>query len=167
MKNRVRTLLFLLLILALLTAGCTRNTGSLPEGPDTPAPGPVVTIPAPQTAVTAVPARDLASIRSEGLRTDPGGGTIYEFTGNVLVHEGTYASVQVILRYPDGTEYAYDAGGMGGSNVTIKPFFLYPDPRFQPVSPEYLIGLDGIRYIAGYRYDNGKVLRVATTESRI
>lgn len=166
MKHRVCSGLVLLLIIALLAAGCTGKSGAAPEGPPAPA-EPAMTTFAQQTAVTAVPARDLASIRSDGFRTDPNTGTLYEFTGNVLVHEGVYSSVEVQLRYPDGTTYSYNAGGMGGSNVTVRPFFLYPDPRYQTVTPDYRIVLYGIPYSAGYRYDNGKILRVATTDSRI
>jgi hypothetical protein len=73
--------------------------------------------------------------------------------------------VQVILRYPDSQEYVYDAGGMGGANATLKPFFLYPADRYQGTNPEKIVALDGRMYGTVYDYNNGAVDWVAKTDN--
>jgi hypothetical protein len=75
--------------------------------------------------------------------------------------------VQVILRYPDSQEYAYDAGGMGGSNATVRSFFLYPSDHYRGTNPEKIIALDGKRYATIYRYENGVLAWIATPDSLI
>jgi len=59
--------------------------------------------------------------------------------------------VPVILRYPDSQEYACDAGGMGGADATLQPFFLFPDDRYKGTNPEKIIAPDGKRYGTEYR----------------
>jgi hypothetical protein len=50
----------------------------------------------------------------------------------------------------------YDAGGMGGSNATLKPFYLYPDDRYKGRNPEKIISLDGKQY--GTKYHTEKMV---------
>ena len=73
-------------------------------------------------------------------------GSIFSFKGDVSINSGTYNSVQVIIRYPDTMEYNYDAGPMGGSNPTKKPFYIYPDNRYTYEKPTYFIKLDENKY---------------------
>jgi hypothetical protein len=83
----------------------------------------------------------------------------------IHVNNGPYQSVQVILRYPDSQEYAYDAGGMGGANATLKPFSLFPADRYKGTNPEKIIVLDGKRYGTEYRYENGVIAWIATADT--
>jgi hypothetical protein len=96
---------------------------------------------------------------------NPATETIYEFVGKVQVNNGPFRSVQVILLYPDSQEYAYDAGGMGGANATLKPFSLFPADRYKGTNPEKIIVLDGKRYGTVYRYENGVIAWIATADT--
>jgi len=77
---------------------------------------------------------------------DPTTGIVYSFKGDVSINSGTYNSVQVIIRYPNSQTYNYDAGPMGGSNPTIKPFFIFPDTRYKNDEPTFYIQLDKNKY---------------------
>ena len=169
MNPRTGCGLVLLVIGLVLVAGCTQNP--VQSSPVTsPAPQQQMTestVQGPAPLVTAMPVRDLAALDSDGFHLDPSTGSLYEYKGEVLVYDGVYSSVVVFLRYPDGKYYGYSVGGMGGSNATKKAFYLYPDSRYQSMTPEYYIRLDKTNYTASYRNDNGNVLRVATTESRV
>lgn len=157
---------FPLLVLAVLAAsvafaGCAATTG--------PTPPPVVLTPEPitplqtETVITPLPLNERARITVDHFGLDPSAGDVYEFIGNLHVAGGPYASVQVILRYPDGQEYADDLGGMGGSEPTRKPFFIYPDNRYMGTNPEKIVALDGKRYPAEYRYENGVLVWIVTS----
>jgi hypothetical protein len=54
---------------------------------------------------------------------------------------------------------------MGGSNVTLKPFFLYPDNRYMGTNAEKIIALDGKRYDTIYRYEDGVLVWIATADT--
>lgn len=163
----LKTTSLLLLILAGLVAfsGCTSTTGPAPQTP--------VMIPDPITPVkttllvTPLPVNEVARITVDHFGMNPSTGTVYEFTGKVQVNNGPYQSVQVILRYPDSQEYAFDAGGMGGANATLKPFYLYPADRYKGTNPEKIIALDGKPYGTVYRYKDGVIAWVATTDNTV
>lgn len=161
----LKTICSILLLTALLLAfsGCTATTGPAPQAAVlTPEPiTPVRTA----TPVTPLPASEIARIKVDHFGMNPSTETIYEFVGTVQVNKGPYQSVQVILRYPDSQEYAYDLGGMGGSNRTIKEFSLFPDDRYKGTNPEKIIVLDGKQYATVYRYENGTLAWVAMTGS--
>ena len=159
--------LILLILLSGLVAfsGCTATTGPAPEAttmtPDTTTPVRTTTI------VTRAPTDEIARITVDHFGLDPSTGDVYEFVGKVQVSNGVYQSVQVILRYPDGQEYAFDAGGMGGSNATIKQFSLFPDDRYNGTNPQKVIALDGKRYGTVYRYENGVLAWVAMSDNPV
>ena len=159
--------LILLILLAGLVAfsGCTATTGPAPQAttmtPDTITPLMTTTI------ATRAPTNEIARITVDHFGPDPSTGDVYEFVGKVRVSNGMYQSVQVILRYPDGQEYAYDAGGMGGSNATIKQFSLFPDDRYRGTNPEKIIALDGKRYGTVYRYENGVLAWIAMSDNPV
>ena len=117
------------------------------------------------TLITPLPVNEIARIRVDHFGMNPTTETIYEFVGKVQVNNGPYQSVQVILRYPDSQEYAYDAGGMGGANATLKPFSLFPADRYKGTNPEKIIVLDGKRYGTEYRYENGVIAWIATADT--
>jgi hypothetical protein len=155
--------IFLIIAGLLAFSGCTATTGPTPQATVlTPEPVTPLTT---TTPVTPLPAGEVARIRVDHFGMNPSTGTIYEFIGKVQVDGGTYRSVQVILRYPDSQEYAYDAGGMGGANQTIKPFFLYPADRYKGTNPEKIIVLDGKMYGTVYDYENGIVVWIAKNDN--
>ncbi|MGB9177174.1 MAG: hypothetical protein WCB46_10630 [Methanoregula sp.] len=157
-------------ILLLILAGLVAFSGCSAPGPT-----PQTTLMAPEpispvktmTPATLLPVGEIARIQVDYFGMDPSTGTVYEFRGNVMVDDGVYQSVQVILRYPDTQEYAYDAGGMGGANVTLKPVYLYPADRYTGTNPRKIITLDGKRYGTVYHYENGVTEWVATTDTVI
>ena len=159
----LKTTCILLLIIAGMAAfpGCTGTTG--PAQTPVLTPDTITLVKAP-TLLTPVPAPEIARITVDHFGMNPSTGSIYEFVGMVQVNGGVYRSVKVILRYSDTQEYAYDAGGMGGSNQTIKPFSLFPDDRYKGTNPEKIIVLDGKRYITEYRYENGVLAWIATSD---
>jgi hypothetical protein len=164
--NLKTTGLFLLLLGGLLAfAGCTATTG----------PTPVATVMTPEpltpltttTLITPLPVGEVARIRVDHFGMNPATDSIYEFIGQIQVSGGPYQSVQVTLRYPDSQEYTYDAGGMGGANETIKPFFLYPADRYKGTNPDKILVLDGKKYGTVYDYVNGVVVWIARTDNAI
>lgn len=163
MNRRIPGLLILLLAGLAVFSGCTGNTGTSPPTtvltPDRITP--LTTVP----LITKLPVNEIARIRVDHFGMNPATESIYEFVGRIQVNDGVYQSVQVILRYPDSQEYSYDAGGMGGSNLTIKPFALFPDDRYKGTNPEKILVLDGKSFATIYRYENGAILWVATTDS--
>jgi hypothetical protein len=52
---------------------------------------------------------------------------------------------------------------MGGANATIKPFYIYPDKRYNGKDFEKIIVLDGKKYGTQYNYDKGAIAWIATT----
>ncbi len=165
MDQKTTCILVLLLAGLLAAAGCTTTTG--------PTPPPVVMTPEPVTPVkttvpvTPLPAGEIGRIRVDHFGMNPSTGTIYEFVGTLHISGGPYHAVQVILRYPDSQEYSWDMGGMGGANVTLKPFSIFPADRYKGTNPEKIIVLDGMEYTTTYRYDDGVVFWVALPENRI
>ena len=157
--------IFLLLILAVLVVfcGCTATTGPIPQSTViTPEPlTPVKTT----TPITPLPVGEIARIKVDHFGMDPTTATVYELVGQVQINNGMYQSVQVILLYPDSQEYSYDVGGMGGSNQTIREFSLFPADRYKGTNPEKSISLDGKRYATAYKYENGLIAWVATTDN--
>lgn len=155
----------LLLLLAGLAAfsGCTGTTGASPPTtvmtPDTITPLTTATL------VTRLPVSEIARIKVDYFGMNPATESIYEFVGRVQVNDGVYQSVKVTLRYPDSQEYSDDLGGMGGSNQTIKPFSLFPADRYRGTNPEKIIVLDGKSYATVYRYENGAISWVATSDT--
>jgi hypothetical protein len=144
-------------------SGCTSAPGAAPQKtvmvPDT-----ITPVKTP-TLITPLPLSEIARIRVDHFGMNPATETIYEFVGKVQVNNGPFRSVQVILLYPDSQEYAYDAGGMGGANATLKPFSLFPADRYKGTNPEKIIALDGKRYATAYKYEKGMIAWVATTDN--
>jgi hypothetical protein len=130
-----------------------------------PSAAPAVTEPtvASGTVVTAAPATELARIQQVSLGMDSGTGSVYRFSGIVSISGGIYTSVKVIMKYPDGTEYRFDAGSMGGANATAKNVIIYPDGRYQGQTAGYFISLDSNEYATTYQYTDGTIYRIATT----
>jgi hypothetical protein len=145
-------------------AGCTA-TGPTPQAavmtPDTitPVKTPIL--------VTPLPVGEVARIEVDHFGMNPSTETVYEFVGKIHVNEGPYQSVKVILRYPDTQEYTYDAGGMGGANATVKPFYLYPADRYKGTNPEKIVELDTKRYGTVYNYDSGVISWISRTNNEI
>lgn len=155
----------LLLVAAVLAAfsGCAATTGPTPPATVlTPEPVTPLTTTIP---LTPLPPGEIARIRVDHFGMDPTTATVYEFRGKVQIREGVYSSVQVILRYPDGQEYSSDAGSMGGTEPLIRDIALFPADRYKGTNPEKIIVIDGKRYATTYRYENGTIFWVATTDN--
>ncbi len=150
----LKTICILLLLIAGLVAfsGCTATTGPTPQA-TVMTPEPVTPLTT-TTLITPLPVNEIARIKVDHFGMNTATENVYEFIGRVQVSGGPYQSVKVILRYPDTQEYVYDAGGMGGSNATLKPFYLYPDDRYKGRNPEKIISLDGKQYGTKYRTEN-------------
>jgi hypothetical protein len=160
----LKTILLILLLTGLLAfSGCTGTTGPAPPATVlTPEPvTPVKTT----TIVTRLPVNEIARIEVDHFGMNPSTESIYEFVGKVQVNDGPVRSVQVILRYPDSQEYSFDAGGMGGANATLQTFSLFPADRYKGTNPAKIIVLDGKRYGTVYRYENGVLAWIATTDT--
>lgn len=164
--KRSRVLLPLVVLLLVASSGCTSAPAPAPQAA-APAPADTVTTLPAATLVTRVPADEVARIRVELFGMNPDTETIYEFLGTVQTENGVYRSVQVVLRYPDGQEYGYDAGGMGGANQTLKSFYLYPADRYRGTDPEKIIVLDGKRYRTVYRLEDGVVSWIAMSDTPV
>lgn len=163
MNLKITSLFLILVIMGAVFSGCTGPSGTTPGAPAlTPDPITPVKTPAP---VTPLPVGEIARVRVDHFGMNPSTETIYEFVGTVMVSNGVYQSVQVILRYPDTQEYVSEIGGMGGSNPTAKEFSLFPADRYKGINPEKIIVLDGRRYGTVYRYENGVLSWVATGEN--
>jgi hypothetical protein len=165
MNLKITCILFFLIAMLVAFSGCTSLTGPVPQTtimtPDTITPV-KTTIP-----VTPLPVNEVARITVDHFGMNPSTETVYEFVGKVQVNNGPYQSVQVILRYPDTQEYTYDAGGMGGANATLKPFYLYPADRYKGTNPGKIIALDGKRFGTMYWYENGVLAWIATTDNLV
>ena len=149
----------------LITSGCLQAPAGSPVV-SVPTETPLAPIPVPTPVLeTAVPRIEFARLQVDHFGLDPTAGDVYEFLGKVSIGPGAYNSVKVIVRYNDGQEYSYDAGAMGGSNVTIKPFFLYPGDHYRGQNPQKIIQLDNQRYGTVYRYENGIQVWVATRDN--
>jgi len=161
--NGIGGILMVVIVAILVTGGCMNAAAPSPEAVPTakitPAPLPS------QVVVTETPRIELARLQVDQYGLDPTGGDVFEFTGKVSIGSGTYRSVMVIIRYSDGQEYSTDAGGMGGSNATIQPFFIYPGKHYLGQEPERIIQLDGRRYSTDYRYENGTLYWVAFADN--
>ena len=106
---------------------------------------------------TKIGKKILGSIQSDGYIINDK--DIYYFPGKVSIASGAFSSVKIILRYSDSQEYIFDAGGMGGSNPTVKQFILFPDLRYTGRQPKYYIKADDKEYEAISTDTNG--LRIA------
>ena len=160
---------FCLLILASSIAGCTYAKPSGTPAPLPPAPAGAETRPTPVsgTVVTMVPAAELARLREESFGVASGSGAMYQFRGSLAISGGAYKSVRAIMQYPDGTEYVFDGGSMGGASPVAKTMILYPDPRYLGQTPKYFISLDGKEYATLYQYTGGIINRIATTDTAV
>jgi hypothetical protein len=159
---------FCLLLFACL-AGCMYANPSGTPVATTPSPAGITTPPTvvSGTVITAVPVTELARIGEESLGVPSGTGSVYQFRGSLSISGGAYTSVKAVMHYPDGTEYVFDAGAMGGSKPVVKSIILYPDSRYQDQTPVYFIRLDGKEYATTYQYTDGTIYRVATTDSAV
>ena len=155
----------LILTVAALAAfsGCAATTGPTPPATVlTPEPlTPLTTT----TPITPLPVGEIARIKVDHFGMDMTTATVYEFRGKVQVRDGAYNAVQVVIRYPDSQEYSFDAGGMGGTEPVIREFALFPADRYKGTNPDKIIVLDGKRYATTYRYENGAIAWVATTDN--
>jgi hypothetical protein len=163
----LKTIAIILLIIAGMAAfsGCTSTTGPTPQAtvltPDTITPVKTTLL------ITPLPVNEIARIEVGHFGMNPSTETVYEFVGKIHVSGGPYQSVQVVLRYPDTQEYTYDAGGMGGANTTLKPFYLYPADRYKGTNPEKIVVLDGKRYGTVYNYNDGVITWVSRTDNGV
>jgi hypothetical protein len=160
---------FCLLLFITGITGCISTNSSVSPVATTSVPAVAVTQPtaASGTVITAVPATELARIQQDLLGVSSGSGSLYQFQGRLSISGGVYKSVTVIMQYTDGTEYVSDAGSMGGASPVLKAFTIYPDSRYEGQAPEFFIGLDGTRYEAMYRYIDGKIFRIATSDTAV
>ncbi len=164
MNPRIVGLILILLLAGLVAcSGCTATTGPTPQATVlTPEPVTPLTM---ATILNRLPIAETARITVDHFGLDPAAEDVYEFVGKIQVNDGVYQSVQVVLHYPDGQDYVYDAGGMGGSNATLKSFTIFPADRYMGTSPEKIIVLDGKRYGTVYRYENGILAWIATSDT--
>lgn len=167
-KNTVLVFFFLLFLISCL-AGCMYTAPSGTPVAAQPSPPPAVTTPeeTPGPIITAVPATELARIEQQNLGTDSGTGSMYRFQGILTISGGAYSSVKMIMQYPDGNEYVFDAGEMGGAGPAATTVILYPDAGYQYQTANYFIVLDGKEYATNYQYTDGTIYRIATTDTAV
>jgi hypothetical protein len=165
MNLKITCIFFFLIAMQVAFSGCTSTTGPTQQSMVM-TPDPITPVKT-TTPITPLPVSEIARIQVDHFRMNPSTETVYEFVGKVQVNNGPYQSVQVILRYPDTQEYAYDAGGMGGANATLKPFSLFPADRYKGTNPEKIIALDGKRYDTVYHYEDGVLAWVATSDTLV
>jgi hypothetical protein len=160
---------FCILILLSFIAGCTSTNSPGTVVATTPFPATGVTTPTEVsgTVITAIPSTELARIQQDLLGVASGTGSLYQFKGKLTTDGGTYKSVRVIMRYPDGQQYVFDAGNMGGASPTVKSFALFPDSSYQGQVAKYFIRLDGNEYATVYQYTDGTIYRIATSDSAV
>jgi hypothetical protein len=162
--NPESTVVILIILAGLVAcAGCTGSPGFAPPLTVL-TPDPVTPVRT-TTLVTPLPSTEIARITVDHFGMNPATESIYEFVGTVQVNKGPNQTVQVTLRYPDTQQYAYEAGGMGGSDPTRKPFYLYPADRYKGTNPEKIIVLNGTRYATVYRYENGVIAWIAAPDN--
>ena len=70
----------------------------------------------------------------------------YRCRGNIRIRSGTYDEVQVIAQYADNNTFESGVVSMGGSNITLKSFMLFPDLKYQGEEPAFFVRLDKVRY---------------------
>ena len=58
-------------------------------------------------------------------------------------------------------------GVWAGSNVTLKPYDIFPSPAYQGQYPANFIILDGMRYSTIYQYHNGADWWVARSDTLV
>ena len=166
MRTDVSFMVFFCLILAVCIAGCT-STNPVGIAAATPSPAVPETTMTYGTVITAIPSVEIARIQQDILGVPGGHGSVFQFGGKITINGGVYHAVGLIMRYPDGTEYSFDAGSMGGASPVVRNFVIYPDSRYQNQVPAYFITLDGKNYATVYRYTDGTIFRIASSDSAV
>jgi hypothetical protein len=147
----MRQFFSLLLVLAvLLSAGCVEEESANTTAATAPAPvataavtgtsasGPAAT-PTPPPAEMAY----LAGIKCAlGDKSE----AAYHCNGDVRIRSGVYDEVQIIATYPDNNTFRSGVVSLGGNDAVSKPFFLFPDLKYQGQTPKYFIRLDSAVY---------------------
>ena len=145
----MRPYLSVFLVLALLiTAGCVQeyNPGTTAATRQTPVRTTVPADTADTPGQTPAPAPEemayLANIQcAVGDRSE----AAYHCNGNVRVRGGP-CEVQVIARYPDNNTFISGLEEMGGSNLIVKPFVIFPNIRYKGQVPDYFVKIDNTLY---------------------
>src|SRR5512137_79537 len=148
---------YLLLLLAfLITPGCTTDA---PAGAAaTTAPAAPVPAATPVPEVTPVPSAApvaMAYLENVECTIDHTSETAYHCNGKIRIRSGIYDEVKVIARYPDNNTFESGAVAMGGSNVVLKSFALFPDLKYQDQKPLYSVKLDRDQYPVIMESNNG------------
>lgn len=137
---------FLLLLAVLITPGCTNDA---PAGAQTtiaaPAAPAVTPVPAGTPAPSAAPV-EMAYLENVKCAIDQTTETAYHCNGKVRIKSGVYNEVKVIARYPDNNTFESAAVAMGGSNLVLKTFALFPDLKYRSQSPVFFVKLDKNQY---------------------
>jgi len=136
----------LLVLVVLITAGCIE--------PDTDGMNATMeqtlvttTVPPQTPGKTPAPVPEQVAYVSDiqcavGDRTE----TTYHCNGYVGIRGGVYEEVQVIARYPDNNTFTSGRVSLGGAEPLSKPFFVFPDLRYQGKNPDYFVRLDTALY---------------------
>ena len=96
---------------------------------------------------------------------NPGTGYTFEYPGNIEVVNGVYSSVEIVDPVFRRHGIPVRCRGYGGSNVTLKPYNIFPSPVYQGQYPANFVILDGMRYSTIHQYNNGADWWVATSET--
>ena len=139
--------IFVLAYKGIMSALGTRGPDSAPEaaGQD---PAPVTTTPAPPPVTTLVAQEpvEMAYLEKTDCSVTDDKVTTCRCRGNIRIRSGIYDEVQVIAKYPDNNTFASGIVSMGGSNVTLKSFILFPDLKYQDEEPAFFVRLDKAWY---------------------
>ena len=138
-----------LVLVVLISAGCveeyTPENTTVTPAPAPVTPGVVATPAGPVTAPTPPPA-EMAYISNIECGTGDKWGSEYHCNGYVRIRGGTYDEVQVIARYPDNNTFKSGTVSLGGGDAVSKPFFFFPDLKYQGQTPAYSVRLDKSTY---------------------
>lgn len=96
----------------------------------------------------SVTPRLIAQVISRGFGYDPTANIVYQMNGDIVLNDGIYDSVGIIIKYPDHDVYQIDVGGMGGANYTKKKFKIVLADRVVNQTPSFFIRLDTVEYPA-------------------
>lgn len=158
----MRQVLSLLLVLALLAAGCVEEY--TPAASGTPAQTPVVAVSAEKTPVPTPAPEPVAVAYISGITCGVGdrSDAAYHCNGDIRIGRGAYENVQVIAMYPDKNVFRSGTVSLGGDEAVSKPFVIFPDIKYKGQTPAYFVKVDGVFCMVTWSGSTG-VARTNTT----
>ena len=148
LQAMIRYFSVLLVLAVLITAGCVEPETANATVTATTAPALVTSsVPTNTPVLTPTPVPEqmayLTDIQcAEGDKT----GAAYHCYGNVRIQSGSYDEVQVIAIFPDNNTFKSGTVAMGGNDIVLKPFYIFPDLKYEGQEPKYFVRLDNNVY---------------------